>query len=81
LGIVLPRWGWVVLPLAGGVAYSRVYLGVHYPSDVLVGAVWGIAIGWGLTVAARRVLPAEWAIGRAREPQTPACGSDGRGDT
>ena len=80
-GILLPRWGWVVLPLAGGVAYSRVYLGVHYPSDVLVGAVWGIAIGWGLSVSVRRVLPAEWAIGRAREPQTPACGSDGRGDT
>lgn len=24
------------------VAYSRVYLGVHYPSDVSVGAVWGM---------------------------------------
>lgn len=28
------------------IAYSRVYLGVHYPSDVLAGAIWGIFIGW-----------------------------------
>ena len=80
-GILLPRWRWVVLPLAGSVAYSRVYLGVHYPTDVLVGAVCGIAVGWGLTVAARRILPAKWATGRALEPRTPACGSAGDADT
>jgi undecaprenyl-diphosphatase len=75
-GILLPRWRWVVLPLAGSVAYSRVYLGVHYPTDVLVGAVCGIAVGWGLTVAARSLLPAKWAAGRALEPRTRACGAD-----
>jgi undecaprenyl-diphosphatase len=36
----------VLLPLASAVAYSRVYTGVHYPSDVVAGA--GIGIGCGL---------------------------------
>ena len=34
---------------AAAVAVSRVYMGVHYPSDVLAGAVMGVAIGYLLT--------------------------------
>lgn len=39
---------WVAFPvhfLAGAVAYSRVHTGVHYPGDVLVGALLGSAVG------------------------------------
>lgn len=41
----LPVVGPAVLPLAGAVAYSRVHTGVHYPSDVAVGAGVGVASG------------------------------------
>jgi undecaprenyl-diphosphatase len=47
--ILLP----VLVPLAGTVAYSRVYIGVHYPSDVAAGA----AIGIGAGLLARRLPP------------------------
>lgn len=33
--------------LATGLAYSRLYLGVHYPSDILGGAVLGSAVAAG----------------------------------
>ena len=30
------------------VSYSRIYLGVHYPGDIIGGAVLGLFIGWGI---------------------------------
>ncbi|MGK7389796.1 MAG: phosphatase PAP2 family protein [Candidatus Cyclobacteriaceae bacterium M2_1C_046] len=37
------------------VSYSRIYLGVHYPGDILIGAVIGTFFGWLFFMAARKV--------------------------
>lgn len=39
------RFGYAAIPLAVLIAFSRLYLYVHFPSDVLVAAVLGIIIG------------------------------------
>ena len=39
----LHRWGWVAIVLALMIGLSRVYLGLHYPSDVIVGLLLGVA--------------------------------------
>lgn len=39
------RFGYVAIPLAVLIAFSRLYLYVHFPSDVLAAAALGICIG------------------------------------
>ena len=36
------RLKWVFIFIAGMIAYSRIYIGVHYPSDMIAGAVLGV---------------------------------------
>jgi undecaprenyl-diphosphatase len=54
LGGLAPRLRPWMLGLACLIALSRVYLGVHYPSDVLVGAAGGAATG-GAVLLGRRL--------------------------
>ncbi len=39
------KWTWAFFTFAGTVAFSRVYVGAHYPSDILAGAVVGLIAG------------------------------------
>ena len=65
VGDLLPT---LKLPLRGAasvVAFSRVYTGVHYPSDVLVGATVGALLGRAASTVARRA--AERSPARVQE--------------
>ncbi len=64
LSLNYPKW-YVIVPAyawASATGYSRMYLGVHYPSDVLTGAVLGSGTAW-LT----HVINKKWQAKRARK--------------
>jgi undecaprenyl-diphosphatase len=46
VGLVHPRLRWPLLLLAGPIALSRVWLGVHYLTDVTAGAALGCAVAY-----------------------------------
>ncbi len=44
--VIAYRWKAApLLILAFGIAYSRVYVGVHWPMDVLMGSIYGVGVG------------------------------------
>ncbi len=77
VGWFYPRSRRGLWPLALAVSYSRVYCGVHYPGDVLAGALVGWSVGRGVLhgaeglwrLAGRRWFPLWWQrLPSLREP-------------
>ncbi|WP_322800205.1 phosphatase PAP2 family protein [Thermoflexus sp.] len=62
LGTGDPKVGRVGMLLAAGISWARVYGGVHYPLDVLIGALLGAALSLGVTRGLQ-----EWSIRIARQ--------------
>jgi len=51
IGRLLRSWRWLFLLWAASIAYGQVYVGVHYPLDILAGALVGSLIGWIIFLA------------------------------
>jgi undecaprenyl-diphosphatase len=54
LSFAFPRFAPLLFVLAAAVGWSRVYVGVHYPLDILGGAVLGVVVALGLRMLIRR---------------------------
>lgn len=52
---LFPNYKWIFLVVAILVSISRIYLGVHYPSDVIGGALIGAAFGYLFSIAALKL--------------------------
>jgi undecaprenyl-diphosphatase len=61
-----PRWAVPALAWAAIVAWSRCVLGVHYPSDVVAGALVGAAVGAAFARLSRRSGAGASSVGEGR---------------
>lgn len=43
---IMKQWRWLFIAWAATISYGQVYVGVHYPLDVIGGAFVGGGIGW-----------------------------------
>ncbi|MGZ3810490.1 MAG: phosphatase PAP2 family protein [Mucilaginibacter sp.] len=52
------RWIWLIAFLwAGSICFAQVYVGVHFPVDVTIGAWYGILVGWLFSLIFKKLQP------------------------
>ena len=70
LTLLRRRWlfGVVVFLWAALNAYSRLYLGVHFAGDLIVGAIIGSLVGFGLFAITARTARLQWFSGQPLRP-------------
>lgn len=69
LWFAIGRWAWIAFIYAAAIAYSRVYVGVHYPSDVIGGAMLGALCAYAVWAPLKRwVASPSWGSLGFRKP-------------
>ena len=48
--------GWLMFPWAAVVSYSRIYMGAHFPGDVVCGAALGLILGFVIGFLTKKYL-------------------------
>jgi PAP2 superfamily protein len=75
----LPRWVLVALALQfTGVLFSIVYMGDHYVSDAVVGAIYALAASWFVAAVLRRKVGSRKRAWTRRAPRTSLAAQDGQ---
>lgn len=66
LRVYFKQWTWLFFLWAGAICYAQVYVGVHYPGDVLGGAVLGFLLGLIPTFFFRRYYNFQYGLTRPK---------------
>lgn len=68
VAVAWPRAGWLLMPVALTISLSRVGVGVHWPTDLLAGALYGVAIGLPMGLLLRWLLASHPRWARRLDP-------------
>jgi undecaprenyl-diphosphatase len=56
------NWMWLFFAWAFVIGYAQVYIGVHYPFDILGGAVFGCLVGYGTAYVVNRIVKEKHSV-------------------
>ncbi len=68
-----PRYKWIFITIAALVAYSRIYVGVHYPSDVAGGILLGVLCALAILAAEKGFTRLWISLKRSDRPRERNC--------